>query len=181
MKSRALKFSSLATVAILACVVGPHLAGAQSVSIYAKGDAGFPVPLGAAGDRLKTSSSVLPNGTEAPANLDNFGNLVTSSPMCAAAVQSVVVVGVTAVAAPTTPLSGRKVVRVCVSLENVGSPKVKCAIDSHPVMGFAVTDGGSPVGDVLQPGDCFAYPVDTTHSLKCVSDTAGTGVVTYEC
>lgn len=104
-----------------------------------------------------------------------------STPVCASSPQTVVVVGTSAVSVPSSPLAGRKTVRVCVSLENVGSPKVKCAIDSHPIMGFAVTDGGSPIGDVMGPGDCYPYPIDTSHTLKCVSDTAGTGVLTWEC
>jgi hypothetical protein len=103
------------------------------------------------------------------------------SPVCSSTSQSVVVVGVTPVTVPTTALPGRKSLRVCVSLENVGSPKVKCALDTTPVMGFVATDAGTPIGDVLQPGDCFGYSVDTTHSVKCISDTASTGVVTYEC
>jgi len=103
------------------------------------------------------------------------------SPVCTTTSQAVVVVGTSAVTAPTSPLPGRKSLRVCVSLENVGSPKVKCALDSTPVMGFTATDAGTPIGDVLQPGDCFGYSVDTTHVVKCISDTAGTGVITYEC
>ena len=109
------------------------------------------------------------------------GTFPMSNPVCVNAPQTVVVVGTSAVSVPASPLAGRKVVRVCVSLENVGSPKVKCAIDSHPIMGFVVTDGGSPTGDVMGPGDCYPYPIDTSHTLKCVSDTAGTGVVTWEC
>lgn len=109
------------------------------------------------------------------------GSMPVSQPVCASAPQTVVIVGTSAVSVPASPLAGRKVVRVCVSLENAGSPKVKCAVDAHPIMGFVVTDGGSPIGDVMGPGDCYAYPIDTSHTLKCVSDTVSTGVLTWEC
>ena len=107
--------------------------------------------------------------------------LPVSNPVCVSAPQSLSVVGTAAVAIPASPLGGRKVLRVCLSLENAGSPKLKCAIDSTPVMGFTGVDGGTPQGDVMGPGDCYAYPIDTSHTLKCVSDTPNVGVLTYEC
>lgn len=108
-------------------------------------------------------------------NADGNGNIVTTGPVCATTSQTVVSVGVAAVLVPATSLSGRKALRVCNSVENVGSPKVKCLLGATPAMGLA-----NP-GDVLAPGDCFPYAIDSTVSVRCISDTAGTAVTTFEC
>ena len=108
------------------------------------------------------------------------GTFPMSQPVCSSAPQTIVIVGTTAVQVPASQLAGRKALRVCVSLENAGSPKVKCLLDGTPGMTFT-PDVGVAQGDVLGPGDCYVYPVDTTHVVKCVSDTASTGVLTWEC
>lgn len=116
-----------------------------------------------------------PDGTSSPINVDASGNAVVVPPICSTTAQSVVSVGATAVLVPASPLSGRKTLRVCVSLENAGSPKVKCLLGGTPVMGVA-----NP-GDVLAPGDCYPYAIDSSVVVKCIADTAGTAVTTFEC
>lgn len=179
---------------VLACVLTAGVSWAAArhessqlatpVNLY--GSSGAPVQTTDAGV-LKVDGTVAVSNPAARSDagetivVPSGGSMAVSTPVCTSAPQTVVVVGVTAVTVPSSPLAGRKSVRVCVSLENAGSPKVKCALDSHPIMGMVVTDGGSPIGDVMGPGDCYAYPIDTSHTLKCVSDTAGTGVLTWEC
>lgn len=153
-----------AGVAALLLVEAPAVAG----KIISGGNESF-VPVSPDGG----TAEVLVSGGTSP--------LPVYSPVCANATQGLAAVGTTAVAVPTSALPGRKSLRVCVSLENAGSPKVKCALGSVPVMGFAATDAGTPIGDVLAPGDCFTYSVDTSTLVRCVSDTAGTGVITFEC
>lgn len=112
-------------------------------------------------------SATVPSGSSLP---------VRSVDVCSSYSQSVVAVGVTAVAVPTSALSGRKLMRICNSPENVGSPKVKCLLGgTSPVM------GATTAGDVLTVGDCFPYQIESTVSVKCISDTAGTAVTTFEC
>lgn len=104
----------------------------------------------------------------------------TTATVCSQAPQAIVLVGTTAAQVPTNQLAGRKTLRICVSIENAGSPKVKCLLDGTPGMTFT-PDVGVAQGDVMAPGDCYVYPVDTTHTVKCISDTASTGVLTWEC
>ena len=153
---------------------------AKPVNVY--GSAGVPAAQNDAGVlKVEVSNGSARSDAGETIVVPSGGSMPVSTPVCTSSPQTVVVVGTAAVAVPSSPMAGRKTVRVCVSLENTGSPKVKCAIDSHPVMGFVVTDGGSPIGDVMGPGDCYPYPIDTSHTLKCVSDTAGVGVLTWEC
>lgn len=96
--------------------------------------------------------------------------------VCTTTAQSVVSVGVTAVTVPAASLQGRRSLVVCNSAENVGSPKVKCLIGgTAPVMGAA-----NP-GQVITVDGCFPFGLASTETLKCISDTAGTAVTTYEC
>ncbi len=81
---------------------------------------------------------------------------------------------------PTTPMAGRRYAEICVSAENSGSPKVKCATDpaaGKPQMGL------SEPGDVLQIGvqPCVTYFLDSTHLSACVADTYATAVTIDEC
>jgi hypothetical protein len=42
--------------------------------------------------------------------------------------------------------------------------------------------GVTEIGDVLTAAaPCAFYPVDSTHTVKCISDTASTAVDTAEC
>ena len=83
-------------------------------------------------------------------------------------------VGVTSTPVPATAAAVRVWVLVCNSLENTGTPKVKClANGGTPVMGRA-----NP-GQVLGVGDCFQYTTQT--AVNCIADTAATAVTSYEC
>lgn len=102
------------------------------------------------------------------------------STVCALLPQSTLIVGTAATLVPATQLAGRRELEVCNSEENAGSPLLKCLLDGTP--GFLPSpDVGVPQGDVLSPGKCKSYPVDTSHVLRCISDTAGTIVTTSEC
>lgn len=71
-------------------------------------------------------------------------------------------------------LSGRWFIRVCTTSKNSGTPMISCTEDGQtPSMAF------SGVGEGILWGDCRTYY--TPNTIKCVSDTALTGVTTEEC
>lgn len=95
---------------------------------------------------------------------------------CSTIVHSTVSVGVAAVDVPDTQ-SSRQYVSICVSLENTGTPLVKCLSDdaTSPVM------GAGNEGDVLGVGDCLIYPVGAANTPRCIASAAATYVTTFEC
>ena len=98
---------------------------------------------------------------------------------CSVYAQSVTAVGTTAVTVPTARSWNSRGVTICNSQENTGSPKLKCLLDPNadagPFMGL------TNQGEVLGVGDCAQFPVEYTHVVKCVSDTAGTAATATEC
>lgn len=141
---------------------------------------GWPIQLSAAEDRI---SLLGPVGGKCYIYTQSVPPLTTNSlslSQCLLVRHTVVSVGTTAIAVPTAGQLNRRYVEVCVSAENSGSPKVKCAVDpavNKPAMGL------SEPGDVLQSGalPCISYGVDSTHIVWCVSDTVATAVTTNEC
>lgn len=119
-----------------------------------------------------------PDGTIRPANSTAMGDLIagTVPALCSQSAQAVTAVGTAAATVPASPMSGRRYIRVCNSVENAGSPKLKCLLGgTAPVM------GATTAGDALAVGDCVQYPEASTVLLKCISDAAGTAAATYEC
>lgn len=95
---------------------------------------------------------------------------------CIAPVDKVTSVGVTAVACPTVQYASRRVVTICNSAENAGSPQIKVRIDgTAPVFG-----SGTP-GTVLAKGACATFFIQTAIVPKCIADTAATAVSSIEC
>jgi hypothetical protein len=88
---------------------------------------------------------------------------------------SVVSVGVTATAIPATPLAARAWVDVCVSVENAGTPVVKCRAD-----GTAPVLGSSQPGDALSVGDCIRYAPPQGTTIQCIASSS-TAVSVTEC
>ena len=144
---------------------------AQPVKAGANGGVVVEPAAGSPGTSSGTPSYVAPAG----------GTFPMSTPTCTNVPQHLTSVGATAVLVPATSLPGRKVLRICNSSENAGNPKVKCVLDGWPVMGLVASDAGTPEGDVMGPGDCFPYAVGLDHVLRCISDTPGTAVTSYEC
>lgn len=71
-------------------------------------------------------------------------------------------------------LSGRWFIRVCTTGKNSGVPMIACTDDGQtPSMSF------NAVGESIETSDCRTYY--TPNTIKCVSDTALTGVTTEEC
>ncbi len=71
-------------------------------------------------------------------------------------------------------LSGRWFIRVCVKGSNPGTPEIACTDDGQtPVIAF------NGAGETIESMDCRTYY--TPNTIKCVSDTALTGVTTEEC
>jgi hypothetical protein len=71
-------------------------------------------------------------------------------------------------------LSGRWFIRVCTTGKNPGTPMIACTDDGQtPSMAF------NAVGESIETSDCRTYY--TPNTIKCVSDTALTGVTTEEC
>jgi hypothetical protein len=71
-------------------------------------------------------------------------------------------------------LSGRWFIRVCATGKNSGTPMIACTQDGQtPSMNF------DAVGESIETSDCRTYY--TPNTIKCVSDTALTGVTTEEC
>lgn len=95
---------------------------------------------------------------------------------CGTPAHKVTETGVAAVSVPVAPLALRASILICNSLENTGSPLVKCREDGvAPVMGVA-----GP-GEVLAKGDCITYRAPSGRAVKCISDTAATTVHSEEC
>ena len=117
-----------------------------------------------------------PDGKAKLFNLNASGDLYLSDRVCASTAQSVVSVGVAAVTVPASSLQGRRSLVVCNSPLNVGSPKVKCLLG-----GTAPTMALLDPGQVITVDNCFPFSVASTDTLKCISDTAGTAVTTFEC
>lgn len=97
-------------------------------------------------------------------------------PTCGTHKQSVVSVGLTSTAMPSSPLAGRAWVDVCVSVENTSTPVVKCRAD-----GTAPVIGTGNAGDPLNKGDCIRYVPPAGRIVRCISDTAATAVTVTEC
>jgi len=141
----------------------------------------LPIRLSASQDRV----SFIAAGAGAGFNCRIFTESVpplTSNSLtsCLSIRHTVVSVGTSATAIPVSGQTGRRYIEICVSAENSGSPKVKCAVDpaaNKPAFGL------SEPGDVLQTGalPCVTYPVDSTHLVGCVADTVSTAVTTNEC
>lgn len=97
---------------------------------------------------------------------------------CTALAQTVVACGTTPVTVPTSRAYMSIGVEITNSAENTGSPKMKCVAD--PVDG-GVGFGLTFIGDVRAPGEGYNFGLDSTHTVKCVCDTAGTALTTSEC
>lgn len=99
----------------------------------------------------------------------------TTPQLCTTSASKSTTVGVAAVTTPATQLTARRYIIICNSPQNTGTPLVKCRVDGTPVM--AVTNPG----EVLGVGDCFQYAVAASVIPSCISDTATTYVISYEC
>lgn len=116
-----------------------------------------------------TVVSTLPDGGT------NSGTSVTPQ-ICATMANKITSVGVAAGATPSTQLTARRYIYLCNSLQNTGTPLVKCRQDgTSPVM--AATNAG----DVLGIGDCILYPVGSGTAISCIADAAATYVTSFEC
>ncbi len=86
------------------------------------------------------------------------------------------VVGTSAVPVPAIGTASRAYIEICNSLQNSGTPLLKCRTDgTAPVM--AVTNPG----DTLGIGDCKIYPIPSTIAPQCISDAVGTNALSSEC
>lgn len=167
------KLSFVFALALAALFATPHDAGAVGPDI----DNRTPVnPYGRKPDGSKAQFAVDENGYALVSPGPTGMPVRTAVETCTDYGQSVVVVGTTAVPVPASPRFGRKLLRVCNSPENIGTPKVKCLLsETAPVM------GATNRGDVLTVGDCFTYQIASAVPVLCISDTAGTAVTTFEC
>jgi hypothetical protein len=95
---------------------------------------------------------------------------------CGTPRQSVVAVGGVAAGVPASPLSARAWADVCVSVENSGSPIVKCRAD-----GVAPELGTAAAGDALAKGDCIRYAPPAGQAIRCIASAEGTAVTITEC
>lgn len=126
---------------------------------------------------------VTPDGGSLPPPAQDSSGRLYSRPKtwdapCTSVVQTVIAVGTTAVTVPTSRAYSSIGVEIENSVENAGSPKLKCTAD--PVDG-GVGMGTSNLGTVKGPGDPMFFGLDPSHTIKCISDTAGTAVTTSEC
>jgi hypothetical protein len=122
------------------------------------------------------------DGGQATAKMDSANRLYARNQQldapCSSIVHQVVSVGTTAVTVPTTRTPNSIGVEIENSAENSGSPKLKCTAD--PIDG-GVGTGLTNIGLVKNPGEPMYFGLDSSHSVKCISDTAGTAAVTSEC
>lgn len=122
----------------------------------------------------------LPDGGAAPVLLDSQGRVMTtaSSPTCSVVTIRATSCGTTPLAVPVSRAAGSTSLEIQNSPENAGSPKVKCVVDpSDGGVGF----GGTVAGLVRVPGESMFFALDSTHTVICVCDTAGTALVSSEC
>lgn len=104
------------------------------------------------------------------------GGLPVTPQNCTSRANKSTTVTTIAATTPSTQLASRRYLVLCNSLQNTGSPYVKCRVDgTAPVM--AVTNAG----DVLGVGDCILYPINATISASCISDSATDYVTSFEC
>lgn len=97
---------------------------------------------------------------------------------CTSTVNKITSVGVAAGSTPSSQLASRRYITLCNSLQNTGSPLVKCRTDgTNPVMAAS----SSNPGDILGVGDCILYPLPSTTTIACIADTAATLVTSWEC
>lgn len=160
--------------------VSPPTADGNSLLLaFSAASAAQPIQLDSGNDRISVRGGVLPSFTCRVYSGPVAATTVAGS-QCTILTQTVVSVGVAAVAVPASAQPGRASVEICVSAENAGSPKVKCLVD--PAVGKPAM-GVTEKGHVLQAGGvaCVTYPVDSTHPISCISDTAATAVTTSEC
>jgi len=135
-----------------------------------KSDAQFTTQVGGAGPDLL----VHPLATDTDGTLHVRSVLASSCPNPTHSVVSLTAGSASLV--PAAALSGRVFVQINVTKENTGSPLVKCRADGiDPVMGAA-----NP-GDVYGVGDGYPYPLTSTQTLKCTTDTTGTVLTVLEC
>lgn len=163
--------------------VPPVADGTSAIIDFTESSRPFTVQLAPTEDRLSFISAVTGKFykcfifTQSAPAVTTITNLASSQ--CLLYYQTVVSVGTGAggVIVPTASQTKRLGVEVCISGENAGLPKLKCLVDGTPVMGVA-----NP-GDLLVIGGkvCQFYPVDSSHPIKCIADTAGTATLTTEC
>lgn len=110
-------------------------------------------------------------------NVTVDGGVISTTPqICTTTAQKNTAVGVVSGATPSSQLASRRFIILCNSIQNSGSPLVKCRVDGvAPVMA-----SGNP-GDVLAPGDCATYAIAAATIPQCIADTASTNVTSYEC
>lgn len=95
---------------------------------------------------------------------------------CTSMAHKVTSVGVAAGNTPSSQLTSRRYIVLCNSLQNTGTPLVKCRAD-----GVAPVMAAGNAGDVLGVGDCLPYPVAAGTVIQCIADTAATSVTSFEC
>ncbi len=90
--------------------------------------------------------------------------------------QKITTTGVAAVNTPSSQLAGRIYIEICNSLQNTGTPLIKCRVDgTAPVMAVG------NVGDVLGIGDCIHYDIPAGVVPQCIADAATTYATSFEC
>lgn len=158
------------------------LAVLAGVVLWALPSAAEDTYIGARTTTLQLVGGRGPDGGAALVNLDSAGRVTTattaSSPTCSALAIKATSCGTTPLAVPVSRAAGSTSVEIVVSPENAGSPKVKCAVD--PADG-GVGFGGTNPGVVGVVGYPLVFPLDSTHTIICVCDTAGTALVSSEC
>jgi len=152
-------FKKLSPVLVLVIVGG--IALAQEMV-----DQGSP---GKQGPWPVSMTTLLPDGGT------SSGTAITPQ-ICNTMASKITSVGVAAGATPATQLTARRYVTLCNSLQNSGTPLVKCRSDgTAPVM--AATN----IGDVMGVGDCILYPAGDGTAISCIADAAATYVTSWEC
>lgn len=160
------------------------LAVVLTIGIPIKSQAADPplwiVPFGGRVYNQVVTGGRLPDGGAAPVLLDSQGRVMTtaSTPTCSSIVPRITTCGTTPVAVPASRAAGSTSLELINSAENAGSPKMKCIPDpSDGGVGF----GATVAGFQRSPGESLNFPLDSTHTVICVCDTAGTGIPSSEC
>lgn len=110
--------------------------------------------------------------------VNNQGGVTVSTVprTCGSPTHSVVSLGTAAANIPTTQLTNRRYLVICVSNAETAAVIVKCRVD-----GSAPVAGEAGAGDVIRNGDCVTYAIPAATVPQCISDTATSAVTTFEC
>lgn len=103
-------------------------------------------------------------------------NTSSAQLLCTSPSDKVLTIGASAVACPTTRVSGSNFLQICNDRTNTATAFLLVRIDGG-TPAFSPRTGGIALGR----GDCIGYPVADTVAPKCIANESGVVTTTLEC